>query len=213
MPGPFHGNDRMQASGQLQRIGLRLQGREGGVSIGEIVDDLGATGIGMTLLLMSLPALIPIPGPFGVVFGSIVALISLQLMFGAKRLILPGFIRRRELPAASVRAMIDKGVPILKRAERYLRPRRMLPLTSRVGRMALAVPLVVMGVAVALPVPTGNVPPVASLIALSLGLITRDGMAILVGLVLAVFAVAWFALLFFFGAQMLEWLWRVIGWA
>lgn len=207
-----HDSDRMNASGQLQRLGRRLDGREGSIQIGEIVDHLGSAGIGMTLLLMSLPALIPIPGPIGVVFGSIVAIISLQLIFGARRLFLPQFVRKRSLPATGVKAMIDKGLPILQRAEGYLKPRRLLPLTGRTGRMALAIPLVMMGVAVALPVPTGNVPPVASLIALSLGLVMRDGVAILVGLALAVFAIGWFVLLFFLGAQMLEWLWSVLGW-
>jgi hypothetical protein len=198
-------NSRSSASSLLLGLRERLDGRGDGITIGEIIDGLGSTGIGMTLLLMSLPALIPIPGPFGMVFGSIVAAISLQLMFGARRLYVPEFIRARALPAESVRAMIDKSLPILRRAEGFMQPRRLLPLTGRIGRMALGVPLVMMGVAVALPVPTGNVPPVASLIALSLGLMMRDGVAILVGLVLAVFAVGWFALLFFFGAQMWAW--------
>ncbi len=205
--------ERTTASGQLMALAHRLRHREGVVPLGEIVDGLGRTGIGMTLLILSLPALIPIPGPFGLVFGSVVALVSLQLMFGARRLLLPAFIRNRELPAAAVRAMVDKGVPLLQRAETYMRPRRLLPLTGITGRMALGLPLMLMGVAVALPVPLGNVPPVASLIALSLGLMMRDGVAVLVGLLLALFAVAWFALLFAFGAQILDWLWGLVGWA
>jgi hypothetical protein len=203
--------ERSTASGQLMALGHRLGQVGDTVTLGEIVDGLGRTGIGMTLLLLSLPALIPIPGPFGLVFGSIVALVSAQLMFGARRLILPPFIRSRALPSSAVKAMVAKGVPLLQRAEVHLRPRRLLPLTGKAGRMALAIPLILMGVAVALPVPMGNVPPVASLIALSLGLMLRDGVAVLVGLALAIAAVLWFALLFFFGAQMLDWLWALAG--
>jgi hypothetical protein len=106
-------NDSMResstASAQLMALSRRLKDRDGGVPLGEIVDGLGRTGIGMTLLLLSLPALIPIPGPFGLAFGSIVALVSLQLMLGARRLLLPGFVRARELPASAVRAMADRG--------------------------------------------------------------------------------------------------------
>jgi hypothetical protein len=204
--------ERATPSAQLQALGARLRDRRDTVSLGEIVDGMGRTGIGMTLLILSLPALIPIPGPFGLVFGSVVALVSLQLMFGARRLLLPDIIRERSLPASAIEAMISKGVPLLQRAERYLKPRRLLPLTGKAGRMALGLPLVVMGVAVALPVPLGNVPPVASLIALSLGLMMRDGVAVLVGLLLAVFALLWFALLFLFGAEILEWLRLFFGW-
>ena len=201
------------ATGPLLALARSIGDRADGVPLGEIVDGLGRAGIGMTLLILSLPALIPLPGPFGMVFGCLVALVSLQMMFGAQRLFLPAFVRSWRLPAHAVRAMIDKGVPLLRRAERLLKRRRLLPLTGRLGRMALGLPLLVMGVAVALPVPTGNVPPVASLIAISLGLVARDGVAVLVGLGLAVLAIGWFALLFFFGAELLEWLWRLVGWA
>lgn len=204
--------DAQTTSGQLMALGRKLDGRTDAIALGELVDGLGRTGISMTILILSLPALIPIPGPFGVVFGSVVAFVALQLMLGARRLILPGFVRSRTLPAGAVRAMIDKGVPILRRAERYMKPRRLLPLTGIVGRIALGLPLMLMGIAVALPVPTGNVPPVASLIALSLGLMMRDGAAIVVGLVLAVLAMAWFAFLFAFGAQAFQWLWSLVGW-
>lgn len=210
---PVAQSEPSSASGQLMALGHRLKDREGGIPLGEVVDGLGRTGIGMTLLLLSLPALIPIPGPFGLVFGSVVAVVSMQLMFGARRLILPNVIRARELPATAIKAMVDKGVPLLQRAERWLKPRRLLPLTGVLGRMALGLPLMVMGIAVALPVPTGNVPPVASLIVLSLGLMMRDGAAIVVGLVLAVLALSWFAFLFTFGAQVLDWLWFRIDWS
>jgi hypothetical protein len=161
------------------------------------------------ILILSLPALIPIPGPVGFVFGLFVALVALQLMLGAKRVVLPGFVRNCRLPASAVRAMAAKGEPILRKVEARLRPRRLLMLTGKTGRMALGVPIMLMGLAVAVPIPTGNVPPVASLIVLSLGLINRDGLAIIVGLILAILAVGWFVLLFLFGAEMWNW---VKGW-
>jgi hypothetical protein len=206
-------DERTTASGQLAALGARLARQDRAVSLGEIVDGLGRTGLGMTLLLLSLPALIPIPGPFGLVFGTVVAVVSLQLMCGARRLMLPAFIRQRPVPPTIIAAMVSKGVPLLQRAERFLRPRRMLWLTGKVGRMALGLPLALMGVAVALPVPMGNVPPVASLIALSLGLMLRDGVAVLVGLALALVAIAWFVLLFLFGAHILDWIQALLGWA
>jgi hypothetical protein len=199
------------ASGQLMALGARIANRNGSVALGEVIDGLGRTGIGMTIMLLSLPALIPLPGPIGIIFGSVVALVSLQLMLGARRLMLPAIIRSRTVPTSAIRAMITKGVPLLRGVERRLKPRRLLPLTGRLGRMALGLPLMLMGVAVALPVPTGNVPPVAALIAISLGLMMRDGIAVLVGLVLAVFALLWFAFLFVFGAQLLGSMWQWLG--
>lgn len=193
------------AAEQFAALARRMEGRVEEISLGEVVDSLGHAGIGMMLLMLSLPALIPIPGPVGFVFGLFVALVALQLVLGAKRIVLPDFVRKWRLPASAVRAIAAKGEPILRRVEACLRPHRLLVLTGKTGRMVLGIPILLMGLAVALPVPTGNVPPVASLIVLSLGLINRDGLAIVVGLFLAVLAVGWFALLFFFGAEMWRW--------
>ncbi len=200
-------------SGQLTALGRRMEALGSPVvTLGELVDGLGQAGIGMTILLLTLPALIPVPGPFGMVFGSLIAFVSVQLMCGARRLWLPEFVRRRPLPVASVKAMVDRGAPLFGRVEHWLKPRRMLRMTGIGGRMALGAPLLLMGISVALPVPLGNVPPAASLICLALGLMMRDGAAVLLGLVLAVLSALWFALLFFFGAQMAAALWAFLGW-
>ncbi len=200
-------------SGQLNALGRRIEAQGADtVSLGDLVDGLGQAGIGMTILLLTLPALIPVPGPFGMVFGSLIAFVSAQLMFGARRLWLPELVRQRALPTASVVSMVDRGAPLFGRVEHWLKPRRMLPLTGIAGRMAIGVPLLLMGVAVALPVPLGNVPPAASLICLALGLMLRDGAAILLGLVLAVLAALWFVILFFFGARMAAAAWAFLGW-
>lgn len=207
-PHPTHG----PATGPLVKLDERLMDRGGSVPLGEVIDGLGQAGIGMTLLVLTLPALIPIPGPFGLIFGSIVAFLSAQLIFGARRLWLPEALRARALPTEGVRSMLAKALPWLQRAETWLKPRRLLPLTGRLGRAALGVPLILMGVALALPIPLGNVPPVASLVALSLGLMVRDGAAVLVGLALAAVAALWLALLAVFGAQAIDWLWTMLGW-
>jgi hypothetical protein len=211
-------HDRLMASAKLEMLAARVSYRRAAqnahtrISLGEIVDGLGQTGIGLTLLLLTLPALIPIPGPFGLVFGSILAFVSLQLMFGARRLWLPAWAHRRGMSIAAFDALIARGVPLLRRIETWLTPRRWLPLTGRLGRMALALPLLTMAIALALPIPLGNVPPAASLITLSLGLIVRDGVAIVVGLCLAIAALIWMAVLLTFGTKIFTTISQVLGW-
>ncbi len=79
----------------------------------------------------------------------------------------------------------------------------MLPLTGRRARMLLAIPLLAMAFVLALPIPLGNLPPAASLIAISLGLVARDGVLVIVGLGLAVVAIGWIGALILVGAELL----------
>ena len=75
------------ASARLRRLAERVAGgADQRVSVGELVDALGDTGLGLTLLLLMLPVYVAIPGlPVGIVFGALVALLGIQLLRGAVR--------------------------------------------------------------------------------------------------------------------------------
>lgn len=213
----INGNGRASASTRLLALRRSVDDSDETLTLGQVIDSLGQAGLGLVLLILTLPSLIPLPGPFGMLFGTLIAIVSLQVLFGAHRVWLPEILRRRRVSPGLVRSFVDKGVPILQRVEGRLKPRRMLPLTNRAARIALAVPLLVMAIVLALPIPLGNVGPCASLIAFALGFIQRDGLAVLVGLGLSALTLVWTAVLIVFGAAMFDWISGfvsgLLGWA
>lgn len=179
------------------------------VRIGDIFARLGPAGIGLAVLVLALPALIPIPGPFGMVFGTCLSLVAVQMIFGARRLWLPRLLADRRVPARFLRQAVDHAVPWLARMERLTQRRRLRPLTRGSARMAIGVPVLLLAVAVALPIPLGNLMPVVALVAIALAILEQDGLALLVALLLSVVALAWVGILFFAGAGILDFLWRL----
>jgi hypothetical protein len=212
--GPRNGAAHMTASARLDALAARLVGpEEARVSVGEVVDALGDTGLGLTLLLLMLPVFIAIPGlPVGIVFGFLVALLGVQILRGADRLRLPRRIRARGLRAGQVRHVLLAALPWLIRAERWLRTGRLAALTAPPARRGLAVVLMLLGLALSVPLPFGNHPPALAVVAIGLGLMERDGAAIAVGLVLAVLGVAWNLLLIAVGAEIFAWATAWLGW-
>lgn len=204
----------MPASVRLRTLADRVVGSdESRISVGEVVDALGDTGLGLTLLLLMLPVFIAIPGlPVGILFGFLVALLGVQILRGADRLRLPPRIRARGLRAGQVRHVLLAALPWLIRAERWLRTGRLAALTSPPARRMLAVVLMLLGVALSVPLPFGNHPPALAVVAIGLGLMERDGAAIAVGLVLAVLGVAWNLLLIVASAELLAWATAWLGW-
>lgn len=174
--------------------------RRDSLTLGELVDRLAAEGLGLTLLLLTVPALIPLPGPFGMLFGTLVALVAIQIMLGADRLWLPAVLRRRRLPQRGLRNVIRVALDWTGVAERMLREHRLVWLTGKPARMLLAPPLLLMAITIVLPIPFGNVVPALALISAALGFIASDGLAVLASIVLAVVAVLWTALLLYSGA-------------
>jgi hypothetical protein len=68
-----------------------------------------------------------------------------------------------------------------------------------------------LAVALALPVPLGNVPPVIALVAIALALLEQDGVALLVALGLSAVALMWVGGLILAGAGIADGLWRLAG--
>ncbi len=188
-----------------REIGPRAQ-----VSIGDVVDQLGASSLGLILLILTIPAIIPIPGPIGIILGSCLALVAVQVVAGAKRVWLPGWLRSCNLPTRFVTAAIARIVPWLERFERRLSPRRWMMLSGRVARPFLGLAILAMAVIITLPIPSGNVLPVVALAMLALALLERDGVAVLLALGMSLVAIVWTGLLVMFGVQIVEALWSLL---
>jgi len=71
---------------------------------------------------------------------------------------------------------------------RLVRPGRMQALAGDGVSYVLGLPVFVLAVAVALPIPFGNIIPVTAICFMALGLIERDGLIVLLGLLLTVVA-------------------------
>jgi hypothetical protein len=128
---------------------------------------------------------------------------------GGDRLGLPRFLRERKFPAGPVAIAIRRFAVPLRWAERLSRPRRLLPLTGRVARVALGGPLLLLALALSLPIPLGNALPAIALTVFAIGFMERDGLAILVALGVSIVALVWTAILILFGAHILDWLWTM----
>ncbi|WP_170317785.1 exopolysaccharide biosynthesis protein [Paroceanicella profunda] len=197
-------------SERLSRLG-EAAGADGSVRVGTVVDGMGPAGVGLLLALLGIPAMLPSPGlPVGMLFGAAISLAALQLLFGAQRLTLPAWLRRRTLPQVMVTAMSGRAARALAWVERRMRP-RLGRLTGRVARRLLSLVLLALGVMILLPIPFGNQPPALAVIVFGLAFAFRDGAAVVVALALSLAAAVWTALVVVFGVQVLAWLWGALG--
>ena len=207
-------NQSTKASDVLNGLGdLFPQGR---VSVGALMDALGEAGLGILLIVFALPSFIPTPGlPVGFVSGTVVALIALQVMAGRHTLWLPERLRNFSMPST----ILVKGAAYLAKPmrffERWLKP-RYSQFTGKTARMFLALPILILAVSIVLPIPLGNQAPSIALIAFGFGLIERDGLAILVAIILSVLAMAWLAFVIIFGVEAIsfgtQYVATILGW-
>ncbi|WP_246617858.1 exopolysaccharide biosynthesis protein [Rhizobium populisoli] len=201
------GGDRATstASATLACLVREARSRDG-LTIADALELMGKSGFGFVMLLLALPALIPIPGPFGLVFGSTLAIVSLQFAIGLKSLWLPSLLANRRISANTFEALERYASPLVRRIERFVQPGRMTTFAGPRMPYLLALPVFCLAVAVALPIPFGNLAPVTALCVIAIGLIERDGLVVLLGLCMTLIALAVTGALLYTAAGVIPWI-------
>ncbi|MEM8852901.1 MAG: exopolysaccharide biosynthesis protein [Pseudomonadota bacterium] len=180
----------------LDRIKDKTDGEE--VSIGELVEALGRRAFGSLLVITALIAVLPtgaIPG-MSVLTGTIMLLLSVQILIGRDSIWLPKVLTKRAMPRSKLINGIDRIHNTAETVDRLLGPRLTAlvepPFLQAVAVIAILVSLSMYPLAL---VPFGAFPAGLSLLVIGLGLAVRDGLLIALGLTLAVLgsvAVYWF---------------------
>ncbi|NTB99207.1 exopolysaccharide biosynthesis protein [Agrobacterium tumefaciens] len=140
------------------------------------------------LFLLTLPALNPVPGPFGMVFGAALALVALQITAGRETVWLPSNITSRQLSSTTIDFALRYAGPVIARVEKLLRRGRLATFTGKPARMVLGVPIFLLAIAIALPIPFGNFLPAFALIIIAVATMERDGLVTLIDVILSMAA-------------------------
>jgi hypothetical protein len=151
------------------------------ISVGEIVAALGDRGLGVLIAIFALPNILPSTVPFGNVLTGIPPLVfAVHLALGLDRLMLPQFIAKRSMKSSSLKALVPRVAGVLSWFERLLEP-RLARVTGVQAERLIGVVSIILAVVSTLPIPFGHNLPALGLVLIGLGLIERDGLAILFG--------------------------------
>ena len=180
------GREAIAVSLRLRRAARGLG--EDPVALRHLADAHGPAGQGSLMVLLAAPCMLPVPG-VGTVLG-----MGLALWRGQTGPALPGRAGAFTLPAAWARRVLLLLAGVHGLAARLARARwahwvdapRQRWMGGGVGTMA---------VLIVLPIPMGNVLPATALMLLGLGLVFRDGLALLLAVLMGLLALAFTAAL------------------
>jgi hypothetical protein len=129
-----------------------------------------------------------IPGISGIT-GIVILIMALQMAFGRATPWLPKVIQNRPLPRIKLLEMSQRAVPKLRKLEKFLRPRYHF-LNNHAMRVFVALVIVVMAFILLLPIPIiGNMPPAWGIALLAMSLIEKDGLVMVLGMIVSAMAV------------------------
>lgn len=170
------------------------------VSIRQLLEQVGEQGMLVLSMLVCVPFLLPITIPgSSTPFGLVIALVGIGVMLDRVPW-LPKWLLDRSFARTSVVPLLERGANLFARMEKLVHP-RLLALThgstlNRLNGAALTLSAILL--MVPLPIPLSNTFPGWGCMLLSAGISQRDGVVVLLGYLLVLISIAYFA---------------VIGWA
>jgi len=160
------------------------------ITFREILTQLRHRAFGFTLLIFALPCSLPMPPGIPTVCGIAIVIIALNLIAARQRLWLPSAIADKSVARADLQRVVVRMVPYLERLERICRPRLAI-VTDTVGKGLVGVVLLMLGAVMILPIPfVGNMPPGLAASMIAIGLTERDGLIVLIGMLVSTAAIA-----------------------
>lgn len=155
------------------------------VSIRDILESLGNRSFGFMLFLFALPNSLPMIGIPGVstITGLPILFVALQMAFGYERVYLPSWIAKRSMATQDFQQLVERATPWIRKVERLMRPRGDWLIHGRFEPL-LGLICSVLAFLLILPIPFGNLLPAFAIVLIALGLIERDGLFVLFGIVI-----------------------------
>lgn len=156
------------------------------ISVGDILAAMGDRAFGALMLIFALPNILPTPPGTSAILGAPLVVLTAQMTLGLKPW-LPKIIAARSMTTKDFATIVGRLMPLLVRAERLLRP-RLAFLAAPPAEYAVGAVCFVLAVVLFLPMPLGNILPALAISLAAFGILERDGVWVVAGLVCAVVA-------------------------
>jgi len=154
------------------------------LTVRDIVAVLQDRAFALLVVLLGLPNCLPMPPPIPLVCGLLLALVAVQIVFGRPTPWLPRTLLNRSIAQTDVERAVVRAMPAFQRLEQVSRPRMTFLDTPIAMRLMGAVILVLaLGLLFAPPF-VGQIPLGLAVCLVGLGLVERDGLVVLGGLVI-----------------------------
>lgn len=163
---------------------------DGNTKLSEILDEFHENSFLLSLIFFAIPVAIPLPYPplFTTVMSIPLFLLSIQMIFGYERVSIPTRLENYNINNKTLKMISRKSIPILKKIEKYLKPRYSFA-RYVIGEKVIGFVSLLCCICIAIPLPFTNAAPAQAIVIMSLGMVGHDGLIVLAGIAWATIGV------------------------
>ncbi len=160
------------------------------VTVNEILLTLRTRAFALLVVVLGLPNCLPMPPPIPLLCGLLLLFVSFQMVFGLNAPWIPKRIARQSVARADISRAVARSLPVVTWLERFSRP-RFAYFDGALASRITGVLVLVLSVGLVLAAPfVGQIPMGVAICLVGLGLVERDGLVVLAGLVIGLLGIA-----------------------
>ena len=152
------------------------------VAINDVINAMDAVGFGLIMMIFAFGIIIPTPPPFPSIISTPLVIFSYQMFIGYKSPRLPKKFANLSVKRSVLAMIVQKSSLVIRKIERFLKPRylfMMKPIAERItGFFILSFSSFIV-----LPMPLSNYIPGLGILIASFGMLSKDGLVIILGIV------------------------------
>jgi hypothetical protein len=171
----------------------------------DLIDAMNSVGFGLVIMIFAFGIVIPLPPPFPSIISSPLIIFSIQMICGFSAPHLPKRFSHLAVKRSVVATLVKKSLPYISKVERLLKPRLQFMNSDLMTRIT-GIFILFFTSFILLPIPLSNFIPGLGVLIISFGLLSKDGLVIILGIITGLIGVAISLTAVFFGIEALKYL-------
>ncbi len=159
------------------------------IQVRDLVDAMQAIGFGLAMMIFAFGIIIPLPPPFPSIIAMPLIIFSLQMIAGYTAPKLPKRFEKISVKRSVVAMLVQKSAPYIRKVEHILRPRLAFVTKPRAERV-IGVFTLIFSSFIVLPMPLSNFIPGLGILIISFGLLGKDGLVVICGIIVGLMGIA-----------------------
>ncbi len=158
------------------------------VPIRDLVAAMESIGFGLGMMIFSFGIIIPLPPPFPSIIALPLVVFSAQMMLGYSSPKLPKRFSNLSVKRSVLAMLVQKLAPYIRKVERFLKPRLSF-IASGAFERVIGFFTLVFSSFIVLPIPLSNFIPGLGILIISFGLLGKDGVVVIFGIIVGIIGV------------------------
>lgn len=173
--------------------------------ISDLINAMEGVGFGLAIMIFAFGIIIPLPPPFPSIISIPLVIFSLQMVIGHTAPKLPKRFAKLTVKRSVLATLVRKSSPYINKVEKILRPRLLFMITPVAERFVGAF-IFLFASFILLPMPLSNFIPGLGILIISFGLIGKDGLAVILGIIVGLIGIAISVTAVLLGVEALQYL-------